>query len=83
MPLYRLLVSLLAPLLVLRLALRRLRGREPAGALAERLGRAPRAEGPVLWLHGASNGELTSARTLLASLIEAAPGCGCWSRPTP
>ena len=74
MLLYRLLVSLLAPLMVLRLALRRLRGREPAGALAERLGRAPRDEGPVLWLHGASNGELTSARALLTALIAEAPG---------
>lgn len=74
MPLYRLLVSLLAPLMVLRLLWRRLRGAEPAGALAERLGRAPRAAGPVLWLHGASNGELTSARALLAALIAEAPG---------
>nr|WP_237422084.1 glycosyltransferase N-terminal domain-containing protein [Frigidibacter albus] len=60
--------------MVLRLFWRRLRGREPAGALAERLGRAPRADGPALWLHGASNGELTSARALLASLIAEAPG---------
>lgn len=74
MTLYRLLVSVLAPMLVLRLLLRRLRGTEPAGALAERLGRAPNSAGPVLWLHGASNGELASARALLESLIAAAPG---------
>ncbi len=74
MTLYRLLVSVLAPLLVLRLLWRRLRGTEPAGALAERLGRAPRSGGPVLWLHGASNGELASVRALLEALLAAAPG---------
>ncbi|WP_116131967.1 3-deoxy-D-manno-octulosonic acid transferase [Tropicimonas sp. IMCC34043] len=69
---YRLLLTLLSPVLALWLALRLLRGREGLTDLYERLGGggsvAP-AGGPVLWLHGASNGELTSARTLIETLI--------------
>ena len=75
MPLYRLLLSLAFPVLLLRLLLRRLRGAETAQALAERLGRGtlPRPKGPLIWLHGASNGEVTSARGLIAALRQARP----------
>lgn len=75
--LYRLLLSLAAPLILLRLLLAR-----PASAaahpgrwalLAERLGGGaipdgPRPAGRRLWLHGASNGELASARALIETL---------------
>ncbi|MGO4851623.1 3-deoxy-D-manno-octulosonic acid transferase [Phaeovulum sp. W22_SRMD_FR3] len=75
MPIYRLLLSLAFPVLLLRLLLRRLRGQETAQALAERLGGStlPRPQGPLIWLHGASNGEVTSARGLIEGLRQARP----------
>lgn len=67
MLLYRILMALLVPILLLRLA--------RSGHLSERLGFGPRpAPGPSLWLHGASNGELASARWVLESLLAARPG---------
>lgn len=75
MILYRLLVTLIAPLLLVRLAWRVLRGAEGRDDLAQRLGRgAPLpGQGPVVWLHGASNGELASVRGLAQALIAARP----------
>lgn len=75
MPFYRLLLSLAFPVLLLRLLLRRLRGRETAQALRERLGggTTPRPAGPLIWLHGASNGEVTSARGLIEAVRLARP----------
>lgn len=74
MLLYRFLISLAAPVLALLLALRVLRGQESWGDLAERLGKGRAAEkGPWIWVHGASNGELTSARALLEELQMALP----------
>jgi 3-deoxy-D-manno-octulosonic-acid transferase len=72
---YRLLASLLAPLTVLWLLGRCLTGRERLSDLAERMGRgaAIPGPGPVIWLHAASNGELASARRLLATLLDRAP----------
>lgn len=67
MLLYRILVALLVPILLLRLA--------RFGHLSERLGFGPRpAPGPSLWLHGASNGEMASARWVLDGLLAARPG---------
>lgn len=69
MVIYQLLMVLALPVLVL-VALRR-------GGLAERLGLVPApgpGAGPRLWLHGASNGELTSARWVLEGVIAARPG---------
>ena len=68
MLIYRIFMALVLPVVLVLLALRR------QGPLAERLGfgAAPKA-GPVLWLHGASNGELTSARWLLQDLLVARP----------
>lgn len=75
-------MTLALPFLALATLVSRLRGRLPAGALAERLGLAPvappaadpSADGATLWLHGASNGELTSARWIIARLVADQPG---------
>lgn len=67
MVLYRILMALALPMVLLVLALR--------GPVAERLGfGAAPAPGPALWLHGASNGELASARWVLRDLLAAQPG---------
>lgn len=72
---YRLLWSLLAPVIAAALAARVVTGRERAGDLAQRLGfaRATPSPGPTLWLHAASNGELASARAVINALQEARP----------
>lgn len=68
MTLYRLIMALLAPLLLLRALWRG----ETRTDLGERLGRgAPPVD---LWLHGASLGELTATRWLIAALQAARPG---------
>lgn len=68
MVIYQLLMALTLPGLLVAAALR--------GGVLQRLGYlpAPRGEGPRLWLHGASNGELTSARWVVARLVAARPG---------
>ncbi|WP_149140550.1 3-deoxy-D-manno-octulosonic acid transferase [Gemmobacter caeruleus] len=84
MGLYRLLLRLLMPVLILHVLGQRLRGRVGAGALRERLALGA-AEGADLWLHGASNGELTSVRWLLERLLAETPGlriivtCNSWT----
>ena len=67
--LYRLIIALVWPFLMLA----RLGRGESWGDVQERLGGAS-AAGPVLWLHGASNGEVASARWLVARLRQARPG---------
>lgn len=67
--LYSLILALIWPALVL---LRLAKG-EGLADLGERLGRG-RGEGPALWLHGASNGELASARWLVEDILAARPG---------
>lgn len=67
MILYRVLITLAAPILLGGAIWRWLRGREDRAALRDRLlGPTPKPGG--LWLHGASNGELASARALIAAL---------------
>ncbi|MGR3794088.1 3-deoxy-D-manno-octulosonic acid transferase [Vannielia sp. SX4] len=75
MLLYRLLVSLAAPVLAALFALRLMRGRETAEDLRQRLATTdePPLPGPRLWLHGASNGELAAARGLVDALLAAHP----------
>ena len=68
MGLYRAILWMLTPALALHLLVSRLRGRVGAGAFAERFGLAA-GSGAELWLHGASNGELTSARWLIERII--------------
>lgn len=67
---YRLLSALIAPFIPLWLALRRLRGKEDAKRLPERLGtyKTPRPAGKLLWLHAASVGEATSILPLLQKI---------------
>jgi len=72
---YRCLMGIAAPWLIGLTLVQRARGRLAAGALGQRLGFVPRTKlAPSLWLHGASNGELTSAEGVLRRLISARPG---------
>lgn len=65
----------LVPLVMLAVALwRRITRAEPAFALTERLGHVPALPGPSVWLHGASNGELASARWVIEALLAQRPG---------
>ena len=68
MLIYQFLMALALPVWLVVAALR--------GGLAERLGHVPppAGPGPRLWLHGASNGELTSARWLVERVVAARPG---------
>ncbi len=67
--LYRILLALAAPVFAFRL------WREGAGAARQRLGGAigGARRGAVIWLHAASNGELTAARPLILALLERDP----------
>ena len=75
---YRLLVTLLTPLLLVVLLLRLGRGLEDPRRLGERLGysRRRRPAGALVWLHGASVGELTSLVPLLMAIQAAAAAAG-------
>lgn len=68
MILYRVLMGLALPGMMLATGLGRLRGRLPRGALAERLGLGTGPGGDTIWLHGASLGEVTSLRGLVDAL---------------
>lgn len=70
MLLYRLLMSLVAPLLAL---IARLKGRDDRAMSRERLGGVPPASHPQIWVHAASNGELTALRPLLDQLAAEMP----------
>ena len=79
MALYRAILTLLAPFIAAMFLWRRATGTESARSLRERLGRgeAPKSDTSsdtvTLWLHGASNGELTSARWLIEAMLKRAP----------
>lgn len=75
----RVVIRVLLPLVPWVMALvaiwRRLSGREPPEALVERFGRTAKpGPGPAVWVHGASNGELASARWVVEDLMAARPG---------
>ncbi|WP_066710238.1 3-deoxy-D-manno-octulosonic acid transferase [Celeribacter ethanolicus] len=78
MLLYRALLLLLSPLFALALLRQVLRGREKPRDLAERftagIPRHPQSCATRLWVHGASNGELTAARSLIEEALNRAPG---------
>lgn len=67
---YRLVQLVLSPLLALLVLYRRAVGREDATRFGERLGRASvaRPAGPLVWLHGASVGEVNSMLPVLNHL---------------
>ncbi|HEX3709583.1 MAG TPA: 3-deoxy-D-manno-octulosonic acid transferase [Pseudolabrys sp.] len=67
---YRLLSAAVAPLAPIFLARRLARGKEHRARLAERRGEASvaRPQAPLVWLHGASVGELASVLPLIQSI---------------
>ncbi|MFZ2619597.1 MAG: glycosyltransferase N-terminal domain-containing protein, partial [Alphaproteobacteria bacterium] len=73
--LYRLVQLVLSPLLLLMIGYRVLVGREDKSRFAERMGNSsiPRPEGQLVWLHGASVGEVNSLIPILHHLRHARP----------
>lgn len=73
--LYSLLLYLLLPLVLLRLAWRARRQRGYLDHVAERFGYYARTiEGPVIWVHAVSVGETRAAEPLIRALREKYPG---------
>ena len=72
MVIYRFLLGLAGPLVLAVFAMRVMRRRETWADFAQRLGRGS-GQGPAIWVHGASNGELTSAKTLIQAVQTAHP----------
>jgi 3-deoxy-D-manno-octulosonic-acid transferase len=72
---YRAITGLAAPLAHPLLAARLREGKEERARLGERFGRsiAPRAKGPLVWLHGASVGETRVGLQVRAALAQARP----------
>ncbi|WP_145106326.1 3-deoxy-D-manno-octulosonic acid transferase [Cereibacter sediminicola] len=73
MTFYRLILMLLLPFLLMGAGWRRLRGRAAEGEIAERLALRGGSRDRPLWLHGASNGEITSARWLIEAFLARDP----------
>src|ERR1700694_5860965 len=69
---YRLLTIAAAPLAPILLSYRLKRGKEDAEPLPERLGmtKLVRPQGSLIWLHGASVGELTTVLPLIEKITE-------------
>jgi 3-deoxy-D-manno-octulosonic-acid transferase len=67
--LYRVIMACLAPVLLAMTAF----GRSPPGTLRQRLGFITPQQGRPWWVHGASLGELTSARAVITALATDAP----------
>ncbi len=72
---YRLLKALLFPVIFLIVAWRAFRGREDRDNFPERRGiaSAARPQGPLLWVHGASVGEVISTQPVLRALRKSRP----------
>lgn len=71
---YRILISLIAPLVALWAVWTAVRGRQPWACLRERFGFGIAVNtAPHIWLHAASNGELASARPVLDAIRTARP----------
>ena len=73
MTLYRVAMTLAFPALLIHAIMQALRGVIPWRGVAERLGRVQATADAAIWLHGASLGELTSARPVLDRLRQALP----------
>lgn len=76
MALYRFLMTILLALMLARQGIARLTGRAGRNGANERLrarGPLPEGTGPLIWVHGASNGEMTAARPLLTRLLRDRP----------
>ncbi|MBI1309083.1 MAG: 3-deoxy-D-manno-octulosonic acid transferase [Proteobacteria bacterium] len=73
--LYRLIKAVLSPVIFLLMAWRIFRGREDRESFSQRLGQAdyPRPSGSLVWLHGASVGEVVSLVPVLRELRRRAP----------
>ena len=74
MLLYRILITLAAPILAIVLFVRVLRKQESLSDFAERLGfwkATPKEK--TIWVHGASNGEMASAKGLIEGLLSQNP----------
>ncbi|MEO8530890.1 MAG: glycosyltransferase N-terminal domain-containing protein, partial [Deltaproteobacteria bacterium] len=59
--------------LLIREAVLILRGKTKASDLAQRLGKGPLTNAPVIWLHGASLGELGPAKVLAEAILDRRP----------
>ncbi|MGR3342181.1 MAG: 3-deoxy-D-manno-octulosonic acid transferase [Paracoccaceae bacterium] len=68
---YRIMLFMSVPVLFAYLLFRRMRGLETWAGIAERLGSGAglAAPGAQIWLHGASLGELTSARPIIDQML--------------
>lgn len=71
---YSLLLYLLVPWVLLRLAWRGLRNRGYWRRWRERFGFVPRLSGPTIWLHAVSVGEVRASAPLVKALARAYPG---------
>ena len=76
MLLYRLVMLIALPFALLATLWGMARGRLPSSALRDRLGLGVRrvGDGPAIWVHGASLGELTSVKGLIGRMCADRPG---------
>lgn len=72
---YRIILLVISPFVVIKMLVALLRGRETRGGLLERLGHGKQPDNTnlLIWIHGASLGELTSARPLIDTLLTRSP----------
>lgn len=72
--LYNVLIYLAAPIAILVQLWRGLRDPSYRGSLSERLGFGPPVEGPTIWVHAVSVGEVQASQPLVAELRRRHPG---------
>ncbi len=70
---YRLVIFFLSPFVIIRFLFALIRGRETWEGLVQRLGFGAGINAPVIWFHGASLGELTSARPVMEYVLTKYP----------
>ncbi len=71
MLIYRIILLIISPFVVIKMLIALLRGRETGRGLMQRLGygKHPKNSDLLIWIHGASLGELTAARPLIQALL--------------